>query len=185
MTLPAPGSSGSISGSANITVNGLIPAVQHYYVEFGSQQYDLIGSNRNDLPWAITGVEVIFNKPISTADVNSLTGIGATGLSGLGTNTLTWSIGTITEGIFATTLANAGPDGIMDAAGTAMANPFYQNFKVLYGDFNDDGQVTRQDVTGILQQIGQGYDIFADLNGDGRVDLFDSVIAIRRIGKHL
>ena len=185
LTLPPPGSPGSIGGSSDITVNGLIPAVQHYYVLFGSQQYDLVGSTRFDLPWRITGVEVVFNKPIATADVNSLEGLSTTGLTGLGTNTLTWSISTITQGIFATTLVNSGPDAIADGKGTTMQNPFSQNFKVLYGDFNDDGQVSISDVVGVIREIRQPYDIFADLNGDGEVDVIDVLIAIKRLGKHL
>ncbi len=185
LTLPPPGSPGSISGSASITVNGLIPAVQHYYVLFGSQRYDLIGSTRYDLPWQIKGIEVVFNKPITTADADSLTGLSTTRLSGLGTNTLTWSISTITQGMFATTLVSAGPDAIRDAAGAPMHNPFSQNFKVLYGDFNGTGYVDLTDVIGILLQIRQPYDNFADLNGDGIVDGTDVLIAASRVGRRL
>ena len=71
--------------------------------------YNLIGSTRFDLPWQITGIRVVFSKPIATADVNSLTGLSTTGLSGLGTKTLTWTISTITQGSFATSCSARAP----------------------------------------------------------------------------
>jgi hypothetical protein len=147
--------------------------------------YNVIGSGRFDLPWQITGIRVVFSKPITTADVNSLTGLSTTGLTGLGTNTLTWSISTITQGVFSTSILNSGADAIKDAAGNTLANPFSQNFRVLYGDWNGDGNVSSADAVGIYHAIGGTYDIFADLNGDGVVNTTDVQIARQRIGKHL
>jgi hypothetical protein len=117
--------------------------------------------------------------------VNSLTGLSTTGLTGLGTNTLTWSISTITQGVFSTSILNTGADAIKDAAGNTLANLFSQNFKVLYGDWNGDGNVSSADAVGIYHAIGGTYDIFADLNGDGVVNITDVQIARQRIGKHL
>jgi len=147
--------------------------------------YNLIGSSRFDLPCQITGIKVIFSKPITTADVNSLTGLTTTGLSGLGTNTLTWTISTITQGVFSMSVVTTGPDAITDAAGNSLLNPFNQNFRVLHGDFNADGYVSSADFLGIYYAIGQPYNIFADLNGDGTVNNTDVQIARSRIGKHL
>jgi hypothetical protein len=147
--------------------------------------YNLIGSARYDLPWQITGIKVVFSKPITTADVNSLTGLSTTGLSGLGTNTLTWTISTITQGIFSTSVVNTGIDAIKDAAGNSLLNPFNQNFKVLYGDFNGDGYVSSADFLGVYYAMSQPYNIFADLNGDGTVNNTDVQIARSRIGHHL
>jgi hypothetical protein len=158
-----------------------------YDVIFGSQNltYNLIGSARFDLPWQITGIKVIFSKPISTADVSSLTGLTTTGLSGLGTNTLVWSISKITQGSFSTSVVNTGLDAIKDAAGNTLASPFNQNFKVLYGDFNGDGNISSADFLGIYYAMSQPYNIFADLNGDGVVNNSDVQIARARIGAHL
>ena len=40
-----------------------------YDVIFGAKNltYNLIGSTRFDLPWQITGIKVVFSKPITTA----------------------------------------------------------------------------------------------------------------------
>ncbi len=187
LTLPAPGSSGSLSANKSIQIDTVAPTVVAYDVVFGTKNltYDLIGSNRYDVPWQITGIEVVFSKPIDTADVNSLTGLSTTGLSGLGTNTLIWSINTISLGTFSTALLNSGADAIKDAAGNTLATPFDQNFKVLYGDFNGDGVVSSADFLGVYYAMSQPYNIFADLNGDGVVNNTDVQIARSQIGKHL
>ena len=187
LTLAAPGSAGSLGANSNIQIDTVAPTVLEYDVVFGVDNltYDLIGSTRFDLPWQITGVEVVFSKPISTADVNSLTGLTTTGLTGLGTNTLVWKISTITQGSFSTSVVNAGMDAVKDAAGNPLASPFNQDFKVLYGDFNGDGNVTSADFLGVYYAISQPYNIFADLNGDGVVNNTDVQIARGRNGKHL
>ena len=187
LTLPAPGASGSLGANKNIQIDTVAPTVLAYDVIFGTDHltYDLIGSNRYDLPWQITGIEVVFSKPIDTADVHSLTGLSTTGLSGLGTDTLVWSISTITQGTFSTSLLNSGLDAIKDAAGNTLAGAFDQNFKVLYGDFNGDGNVNSADLLAVYNAISQSYNIFADLNGDGVVSTTDVKIAQSRLGAHL
>jgi hypothetical protein len=159
-----------------------------YDVVFGSNSltYDLLASNRYDLPWRITGIRVVFSKPINTADVNSLSGLSTTGLSGLGTNTLTWTINPVTQGTFATNILGSGPDAIKDSAGNGLVGGgFSENFKVLYGDFTGDGNVSSADFLGVYQAIAQGYHIFADLDGDGVISLTDVQIARKQIGTHL
>jgi hypothetical protein len=187
LTLPAPGSAGSLGANKNIQIDTVRPTGVEYDVIFGLNNltYNLIGSNRFDLPWQITAIRVVFSKPITTADVNSLTGLTTTGVSGLGTNTLVWSISTITQGRFSTSVLNSGPDQITDAAGNSLLNPFNQSFNVLYGDFTDDGNVSSADFLGIYDAISQPYNIFADLNGDGSVNNTDVQIARHRIGHHL
>jgi hypothetical protein len=187
LTLPAPGASGSLGANTNIQIDTVAPTVLDYEVIFGIDHltYNLIGSTRYDLPWQITGIEVVFSKPIDTADVDSLSGLTTTGLTGVGTNTLTWSINTLTIGKFATSLLNSGLDAIKDAAGNTLATPFNQNFNVLYGDFTDDGYVNSADLLAIYNAISQSYNIFADLNGDGVVNKTDVQIAQSRLGTHL
>ena len=177
----------SLGGTKNIAIDTVVPTVMEFDVIFGANNltYNLIGSTRFDLPWQITGIKVVFSKPITAADVNSLTGLTTTGLTGLGTNTLTWTISTITQGVFATSVLNAGADAVKDAAGNTLLDPFNQNFNVLYGDFTDDGNVSSADFLGIYHAIGQPYNIFADLNGDGSVNNTDVQIARHRIGNHL
>jgi hypothetical protein len=187
LTLPAPGAAGSLGANKNIQIDTVAPVILEYDVIFGVKNltFNLMTSTRFDLPWQITGIRIIFSKPITTADVNSLTGLTTTSVSGLGTNTLTWTISTITQGVFATTVLNSGVDAIKDAAGNTLASPFAQNFRVLYGDFNDDGFISSADFYLIYLAKNQPYNIFADLNGDGMVDNTDVQIARSRIGKHL
>jgi hypothetical protein len=104
-------------------IDGVAPTVVSHSVLFGSQRYNVIGSTRFDLPWQITGIRVVFSKLITAGDVNSVTGLSTTGVSGLGTNTLTWSINAIDLGVFATSLPGSGTDALRDAAGMQLSAP--------------------------------------------------------------
>jgi len=127
---------------------------------------------------------VVFSAPIATADVNSLTGLTTTGFSGLGTNTLTWTINPVPQGAFTASLLGSGPDAIKDAGN----NPLYggagfgQALKILWADSTDDGVVNASDLVLINNARSAAYNIFADLNGDGFVDINDVSIARTRIG---
>ncbi len=186
-TLPSPGSTGSLGVNKNLVVNGIAPTVVEYRVLFGSQSYNIIGSSRLDLPWQITGVQVVFSEPIATGNLGSLSGLSATSLSGLGTNTLSFAFTPITLGAFATNLAGAGSVALKDSAGNPLfsGSGFAQNFKVLYGDFNGDGVVSSADFVGVYAATAMPYNVFADLNGDGIVDINDVKIARSRTGKKL
>ena len=75
-----------------------------------------------------------------------------------------------------------------DSLGNAFngANSYLRNFNVLYGDFNDDGAVSIVDAILIRNLFNShGYSIFADLNGDGVVDVTDYNICWAQIGTHL
>ena len=147
----------------------------------------MIGSARTHLPWQITGIRVVFSKPITAGSVNSLGGVTPTGFSGLGTNTLTWSISPIVLGNYATTLAGSGANALSDATGNPLGGGagFAENLKVLYGDFNDDGAVNAPDLVGINNATLQPYNIFADMNGDGAVNTADVLAARSRVGTSL
>jgi len=185
LTLPTPGAAGSLGANKNIVIDTTSPTVVSYSVDFGSQAYNLTGASRTThLPWSVTGVTVVFSKPIATANAASLGGISATGLSGLGTSTLTWTFPAITNATLSTTLAGSGPNAIKDAAGNALSGGagFSQSFSVLYGDFNGDGVVNASDLTLVNNATHAPYNIFADLNGDGVVNATDVNIARTRIG---
>jgi hypothetical protein len=187
LTLPAPGATGSLGANKNIVIDTTAPTVVSYKVVWGTQSFNLIGSSRNRLPWQISAIQVVFSKPIASADMNSLTGLTTTGLSGLGTNTLTWSISPVSLGTFATALAGTGADAIKDAAGNPLAGGtgFSQNFKVLWGDVNDDGIVNIQDQVLVNSGRSQPYSIFNDMNGDGVVDVTDVSIVRGQNGHSL
>src|SRR5262249_36271166 len=136
------------------------------------------------LPWDITGIKVVFSEPITTANINSLTGITSTGFSGLGTNTLTWTINPTPIGAFSTALLASGANAIKDANGTALngGTNFTHNFKVLWGEVNDDGVVNAADSVLVNAARTAPYNIFEDLNGNGVVDATDVNIARTRMG---
>jgi hypothetical protein len=193
---------GVAAGSTNISasLNGLssntlplsvtaqtAPIVTAYKVLFGTQSYTLAGTPRNRLPWQITGIHVVFSRPIMSGNVNSLSGVTATGLAGLGTDTLTWTISPLTLGAFTTALAGSGANALRDALGNPLGggSGFSQNFKVLPGDFTDDGAVSSADLVGVNNATVAPYNIFADINGDGVVNTSDVQIVRSRIGTSL
>jgi len=129
----------------------------------------------------------VFSRPIVTASVNSLSGVTATGLTGVATDTLTWTISPLTLGAFATALAGSGANALLDAMGNPLGggSGFSQNFKVLLGDFNDDGAVSSADLVGVNNATVAPYNIFADINGDGVVNTADVQMVRSRIGTSL
>ena len=187
LMLPTPGAAGSLGANKTIVIDTAAPAVVSYQVLWGSQSYNVIGTSRNRLPWQISAISVVFSKPIASGNINSLTGVSATGLSGLGTNTLTWTISPLAIGNFATTLAGSGPNALSDAASNGLAGGagFSQALKILYGDFNDDGVVGAPDFVSVNNAISAPYNIFADMNGDGIVNLSDVQIVRTRNGTSL
>ena len=174
--------------AATLTVNA-IPTVVSFSVLWGAKSYNVIGTSRNRLPWQITGIQVVFSAPIASGNLNSLggTGVTPTGFSGLGTNTLTWTISPLALGNFPATLAGSGANALKDTAGTALAGGagFSQNLKILYGDFNDDGVVNSQDLVLEAAAISAPYNILADMNGDGVVSLADYLLVRSRLSSSL
>jgi hypothetical protein len=185
LTLPSPGAVGSLGFNKNIVIDTTAPTVVSYNVLFGGLSYNVIGSPRNRLPWQVTGIRVVFSKPIATGNVNSLSGVTPAGLSGLGTNTLTWTLSPLTNlPSTITTLAGTGANALKDAAGNPLGGgvDFTQTLKVLYGDYNDDGTVNSQDFVGVNAARSQAYNIFADINGDGVVDINDVNLVRTHLG---
>jgi hypothetical protein len=177
---------GATTTAATLTVSSG-PTVVSFNVLFGTVgNYAMIGSTRNRLPWEITGVQVTFSKPITTGNINSLsgTGITATGFTGLGTTTLTWTIGPLALGKFTATLSGSGANSLKDSMGNALGlgAGYSQNLKILWGDFNDDGTVNAQDEVLVNQARALAYNQFADMNGDGVVNVLDVQIVAQRNG---
>jgi hypothetical protein len=164
------------------------PVVISYRVDFGSQTFELNTSTRNRLPWEITGIEIVFSKPIFNATVNSITGVTATAVVGLGTNTLLWTINPIPIGTVSTLLLATGPNAIADFVGNPLGAgiAYSRSFRVLWGDVNDDGVVNSLDVQAdVGASAVRPYNIFLDMNGDGVLDLNDVKIVTSRIGTSL
>ncbi len=176
----------SNSFALNVTQpNG--PIVVSYSVLFGSRSYNLNATTRNRLPWQISGIRVAFSEPITSGNIHSLGGISATGFTGLGTATLTWNISPLSRASVVTTLSGSGPNALTDAAGNPLGGGagFSQTLKVLWGDFNDDGNVTSADMVGVHNVSAAAYNIFADENGDGVVNVADVQTVRSRLGTSL
>jgi hypothetical protein len=173
-----------VTGSTVLTVKEVVVS---FNVLFGSQSFNIIGTTRNRLPWLITGIQVVFPQPMVSGNINSLGGVTATAFTGLGTNTLTWAINPLSLGTFVTTLSGTGPNAIKDASGTPLGDGagFTQTMKILMGDYNDDGMVSSADLVGSNNATVAPYDIFADINGDGIVNVNDVALARTRIGTTL
>jgi hypothetical protein len=185
--LPVSPGVGSLAVSSNIAIDAIAPTVVSYQVLFGSQSYNVIGTNRNRLPWQISGIRVVFSKPVAQGSVASLTGVTATALSGLGTTTLTWAVNPLAMGNFATTLQGTGVNALADSDGNLLGGgtAFTQNLKILCGDVNDDGVVNASDMTLATTATHAPYNIIDDLNGDGAVTIADVGIVRGRVGTSL
>jgi len=179
----------SVSAMFNFTAAATPLEVVSFNVLFGAQNYNLItgGAARVRLPWQIIGIRVVFSRPVITGNANSLSGVTPTGISGLGTNTLTWTIGSLTQGNFAAVLAGSGPNALADASGIPLGGGagYTQNFKVLFGDLDDDGAVSASDLVGVNNATTSPYNVFADINGDGAVNVSDVQVVRSRIGASL
>jgi hypothetical protein len=158
--------------------------VLSFNVLFGSQSYNVLTSGRHRLPWDITGIRVFFSKPIASGGAASLTGTAVSGLSGLGSRVLTWSINDVPKGSLLIALAGSGPNALKDQSGNGLADGagVTQALKILWGDFNDDGVVSAADLVGINNSRSLPYNIFADLDGSGSVDFGDLFIVRTRVG---
>ena len=127
----------------------------------------------------------MFSKPIASGDANSLGGVAATGLTGLGTNTLIWTIDPVSLGSFVLTLANSGSDALADSDGNPVAGQLSQTMRVLLGDINDDGVVNASDLALVIAQKQYSYNIFDDTNGDGVIDETDVETVRWQVGNTL
>jgi hypothetical protein len=85
--------------------------------------------------------------------------------------------------------ASDGNFGVRTASGNFLVDGDYSlAFSALEGDFNGDGTVMSGDLVGIrnrMPSFGGAYDLRADIDGDGDVDLNDVNAAKRRVGAKL
>ena len=168
------------------------PIVVEFRALFGTRWYNLAGASRVDLPWKVTAIQVVFDEPVSVGTVRSLSGLSARRLTGLKTTTLTWRLATpLVKGSLSAALVTTGTNALKDSAGNPV-NPFTQAFTVLWGDFNGDHVVNALDEAGVrAAQTGPylpgsaGSNPFADLSGDGLVNLIDVGITRSRKGTSL
>ena len=169
------------------------PKVLDVRVDWGSQSMSLIGLSR-DLPFTtIKAIDIIFsdNVVVNPGQL-SLTGANGSsyGFAGFGyspkTADATW---TLPSALGVDRLMMALDGETFAADPTIAVNPFATKFAVLPGDFNGDGVVNSQDMVGVRNQMqGTGDPSmigWADLDGDGVVDINDYNAVRLNIGKHL
>ena len=154
---------------------------------FGTQSYNVTGSVRVRLPWQINGIQVTFSQPITGGSAASLGGLAATGFSGLGTNTLTWTFQPVSLADLTLILAGTGANALTNGSGVGLNNGAgaSQRLRILWGDFTDDGAVSSTDLVGVNNARVGAYNIFADVNGDGVVNTTDVNLVRTRIGTTL
>ncbi len=171
----------------------VLPKVLDVRLDYGSKSISLIGLNR-DLPFTtIKAIDIIFSDNVavnmgqlSLTDAN----ISSHGFSGFSYNPVTddatW---TLPSAIGVDHLMMALDGETFAANPTIGVNPFATKFAVLPGDINGDGVVNAQDMvlarnamldTGDPSMIG-----WADLDGNGVVDINDYNAVRKNIGKHL
>ena len=143
----------------------------------------LPAGRNNDLPWyGINKLQITLSQAesLSPGDI-SVTGITVASysvtISGSGTNytiELTPAINTA--------------DRVSVKIGNAAIATYTRRLDVLPGDANDDGVVNAQDLVAVRNDfaiLGGVYNIFDDINGDGAVDISDTNLVGRFIGKKL
>ncbi len=193
MSLPSPGAVDSLGANKTIVIDTIAPIVSQYLVVYGTNNltFDLatLPMGRDILPWQVTGVRVVFSEAIATGNQASLTGIPASGLSGLTTSILTWTFGALADGSYNTSVLGTGVNAIKDAAGNPLGDgsDFNRSFRVLYGDANGDGVVNSLDMAVVATNTTtpNSLFLFADVTGNGVVDLNDYREVRKRIGRSL
>ncbi len=187
LTLPSPGAAGSLSANKSISIDTAAPTVVSYAVQFGSESFTLGSVARTVLPWEISGITVVFSKPV-TATVASLTGVAGSAVSGSRTSTITWTLSSPLMAVTANTaVKGTGVSLVTDLAGNPLGGgvDFPKTLEILWGDYNGDAVVSASDTVLVNGQVGQPYNIFADLNGDGVVNAADVLITRQRTGTKL
>ena len=133
----------------------------------------------NDIDWFnISSITITLDRSIPSlapADVSVIGSVGGSygpvRISGSGT---TWVI------TLAKVIANA--DKVIVTIGNTQLTSYQRELDVLPGDFNDDGVVSSADVTLLNNATVAPYNLFADLNGDGLIDINDGKLARTKIG---
>ena len=169
------------------------PKVLDVRVDYGSKSISLSGLQR-DLPFTtIKAIDIIFSDDVAVNKGQlSLTGANGSsyGFAGFSyspkTDDATW---TLPSALGVDRLMMALDGETFAADPTIVVNPFATKFAVLPGDFNGDGVVNSQDMVGVRNQMqGMGDPSmigWADLDGNGVVDLNDYNAVRQNIGKRL
>jgi hypothetical protein len=174
----------------NITITDVVaPKVTQAFLHYGaSRKISLSALGRSVLSWSgINKVSVVFSEDVQVGGLG--TALSMTGLSGslsptfagynAATRTATWTFAPI--GIDRVTLQLSAA-GVIDIAGNSMAADYTASFGVLPGDVDGNGIVDSVDV-GKAKKTTSG--IFADINGDGKINTADSTFVSGQVGNYI
>ncbi|HVK07445.1 MAG TPA: Ig-like domain-containing protein, partial [Gemmataceae bacterium] len=154
---------------------------------------DLKSLGRTVLPWVgLTRFELGFSEDaIPTGGALTLTGpAGAVPLTFTpvpagGSKTAVWSFPALTPGMYTLRVIAAE---VRDVNGNPLPANYTRAFGILPGDFDGNGLVDNRDLTGIKRKYQSNpalADRFADINGDGIVNVLDYNIAKAALGTRL
>lgn len=173
------------------------PSVVDVWVEAGGVSYSLVGNDRV-LPWTtINTIKIKFDQDVHV-DANDLVlaGVSVPGYAFSSfsydpvTFVATWVLAVpVGADRLTLNLNGSGSGGVASTAGGTLLDggDLVLAFSVLPGDFNGDGTVTIEDSTrvrGYSPGFGDYWN-WADLDGDGDVDLDDINSPRRRLGWRL
>lgn len=179
--------------TVSITVNATQATVSQVSVGWGTQTAALqnapggllLPSGRTtDLPWLNINKLTV---TLSAARALTASDVTVTGVAGgnYGPVTISPASGSNTSYVITLAKAIAAADRVTVTIGNANVVGYTRQLNVLPGDFNDDGVVSSADAVLIRNLIGQPYNPFADIDGDGSVTLTDVNLARARIGTRL
>jgi VCBS repeat-containing protein len=205
--------SGSLSGSpgSDDALDGIAPTVSEVIVSSSSwtgpfvTQLDILGLGQGGyrvpagagqltpLPWSnLDTITVVFSEPVN-ASAASLTVNGVSALQyaiaefSVDGTRATWRLA---NPIVADKINLTLPGTIADGAGNPLGSAFSFRMDVLSGDVNASGSVDIADIAsvaadGFAAASNAAYKPRADVNGDGRVNIADSIAVRNRIGSSL
>ncbi|WP_168219081.1 cadherin domain-containing protein [Limnoglobus roseus] len=174
-----------------------VTGIRGYYGN--GRSIDLLTTTRKVLPWSITAIEVTFSAPVTAQAASlslpySITPVIISGVTGSGTNTIRWTfLNGLTTVNSPLILSAAGGNAIVSVSGqepiagngVTDGTQYTRTLKVLQGDFDDNGVVNATDAALVYKVIGTAYNAFADVDGDGDVDMDDFNLVRNRIGRSL
>ena len=199
---PIPISIGTLS-AANYDFPALVagtltvhPKVLDVRVHWGTQSMSLLNLRR-DLPFVdITAFDVLFSDPVAVglADLtlrSTVPGGAAYRFGGFSYDAkardATWTLPSAL-GVDRLMLALGGGVGTAAAGGQVipLSGATRWGLDVLPGDVSGDGQVDVNDLSTVLAPFAAGrYDLFADVDGDGKILAADYQQVRRRLGSKL